>query len=117
MFKKLFVLLAIPVLLAGSMQAQADPVGGTQTAYTNVLAHRTDVYRLECWGGQQTQVNVVGDGDTNLMVLVYDDAGNLIVTDTGVSATVTFTVFRTGTFTIKVINLGDVYNHYFIKVW
>jgi hypothetical protein len=62
-------------------------------------------------------VNVSGDGDTDLDLYVYDDGGRLIVFDEEMDdqPMVTFEVYRSSTFTIKVKNRGRVYNEY--RIW
>lgn len=60
------------------------------------------------------EIGVVGDGDTDLDLYVYDDNGNLIDKDIRYSGDcyVSWIPRRTGTFLIRVVNRGKVYNDY-----
>ena len=65
-------------------------------------------------GGELAHVDIVGDGDTDLDVYIYDENGNLIDRDTDYDdrPCVMWTPRWTGTFVIKIQNLGRVYNQY-----
>lgn len=60
------------------------------------------------------EVGIIGDGDTDLDLYVYDNNGNLIESDDDYSGDcyVSWVPRRTGTFVIKVVNRGKVYNNY-----
>lgn len=87
---------------------------GHKLAADKVLAHDTDAYKITFEGGETAQVVVSGDGDTDLDLFVYDQNGNLVVsdTDTGDDCLVEWKPVWTGPFTVKVKNLGGVYNEY-----
>lgn len=88
--------------------------GGPKRANTDVKAFGTDVITLRFKGGENAVVTISGDGDTDLDLLVYDENGNLVASDTGGSdnCRVRFYPKKSGAFKIKVKNLGNVYNHY-----
>jgi len=67
-------------------------------------------------GGYLAEVGVIGDGDTDLDLYVYDENGNAIESDTDYSGDcyVSWVPRRTGTFIIKVLNRGKVYNNYIL---
>jgi len=92
-------------------------VGGGQYNRTNVRAHGTDQYRIRFRAGQTAIVTAIGDGDTDLDLYVYDENGNLIDSDTDYTdnCVCTFTPRWTGTFTIRVVNRGGVYNNYVLR--
>ena len=79
-----------------------------------VQAGRTDVYTITFRGGELAEVGVVGDGDTDLDLYVYDENDNLIAKDIdyGDDCYVSWTPSWTGAFKIKIKNLGNVYNRY-----
>jgi hypothetical protein len=79
-----------------------------------VQAGRTDVYTITFRGGELAEVGVVGDGDTDLDLYVYDENDNLIAKDIdyGDDCYVSWTPSWTGAFKIKIKNLGNVYNSY-----
>lgn len=82
-----------------------------------VNAKSTDRYTQRFYAGETAYIYVNGDGDTDLDLYVYDENGNLIDSDTdpGDFCLCSFTPKWSGTFTIKVKNLGGVYNKYRIR--
>ncbi|MBM4073454.1 MAG: hypothetical protein FJ271_31700 [Planctomycetes bacterium] len=98
--------------LAGAVEAGRIPGPGIDTrrceAYSSVTYH--DTFR----GGELAVVSIVGDGDTDLDVFVYDRFGNLIVQGIGLTdrETVRWVPRSTGTYRIVVRNLGGVWNRY-----
>jgi hypothetical protein len=82
-----------------------------------VLAYDTDTWRVWAPSGQ-TQVIVDGDGDTDLDCWVYDRFGNLLGSDTDTTdlCIIRFRNPSNGDLTIRVRNLGDVYNEYDLTV-
>ena len=99
-------------------QVNASPTTGCKTSSTSVKAHTTDVFTLTFRANERACVIVSGDGDTDLDLFIYDENGNLIASDTdaGDDCIVTWNPRWTGTFTIKVKNLGSVYNNYKILI-
>ena len=98
--------------------AAKGPPGGTKSGWHRVDAYTTDVFQVVLQGGEPWAVTVNGDGDTDLDLYVYDENGSLIESDTdGMDYCVCSGRARwTGPFTIRVKNLGSVYNDYFITV-
>lgn len=86
--------------------------------YDSVNAHTTDTYNVRFRGGEVACVIVNGDGDTDLDLYIYDDNGNFITSDTDSTDTCvcTWTPRYTGNFTIKIKNLGRVYNRYAMAI-
>lgn len=83
--------------------------------------HRHDVelragryidYTEEFRGGQVAEVGIVGDGDTDVDLVVYDSNGNRICSSTrgGDREYCRWTPAWTGEFTVRVSNYGRVYN-------
>jgi hypothetical protein len=94
-------------------------VGGPQSAVHQVDAYSTDVFVVHFYGDEPAAVSVVGDGDTDLDLYVYDENGYLIGSDTDPTdrCLVLFRPRWTGAFRIEVRNLGSVYNEYRIRAW
>lgn len=92
-------------------------VGGPKYASSYVYAGDTDVYNVSFRGGEIAIVTVIGDGDTDLDLYVYDNNGNLIASDTDYSddCVCTWTPRWTGNFRIKIVNRGRVYNSYLLR--
>lgn len=94
--------------------AQMGRIGGPGRITTIVGAYDTDAYRITFSGGNTARITLIGDGDTDLDLFVYDSAGNRVASDIGPTdtAVITFTPRATATYTVRVINLGRVYNRY-----
>src|SRR5688572_20095365 len=82
-----------------------------------VLAYDTDTWRVWTPAGDRRLI-VEGDGDTDLDCWVYDRYGNPLGRDTGSSdvCVVDFRHQATGNVTIRIRNLGSVYNEYRLMV-
>lgn len=101
----------------------AKPVqqGGTLGSTTGPIVHngRIDArsrltYQVTFQAGELARVAVVGDGDTDLDLYIFDQNGNLIVQDIDFSdrCLVEWTPRWTGTFYIRIVNRGSVYNRF-----
>ena len=79
-----------------------------------VLAGDTDIWKFTFRGLETAIVMVIGDGDTDLDLYIYDSNGNLIDSDEDNTdnCVCTFTPRWTGTFYVKIVNRGRVYNNY-----
>lgn len=93
-------------------------VGGTRSGIHKVPAHSTHTFRYKFYAKQRATVVVSGDGDTDLDLYIYDSNGNLITSDTDYSddCVCAWIPYWTTTFTIKVVNRGNVYNKYYISI-
>lgn len=91
---------------------------GPTTKVDVVSARTTDVYQVSFYGGQTAECAVIGDGDTDLDLYIYDENGNLIVKDDDYTDNcyVRWTPRWTGKFTIKIKNRGNISNRYVIAV-
>lgn len=89
---------------------------GPDAQCDRVYAHQTAVYTKTFRAGSKAEVLVVGDGDTDLDLYVYDENGNSIASDTDYTdrCYVSFYPRWTGEFIIKIKNRGNVYNNYCI---
>lgn len=101
-------------LISDVQRATRGAVNGPVREYDRVLAGKTDVWPIRFRGGETAYVVVSGDGDTDLDLYVYDENGNLIASDYDSldDCVVSFNPRWTGTFYIKIKNLGRVYNEY-----
>ena len=66
----------------------------------------------------EARVTVEGDGDTDLDLYIYDENNNLITKDDdNIDYCIcTWTPKWTGTFKIKIVNRGSVYNRYHLMI-
>jgi hypothetical protein len=98
--------------------ARATKVRGATRGATvhkdSVNARASDNYQVEFRGSELARIAVVGDGDTDLDLYVYDESGNEICRDTDRTDRLfcEWTPRWTGVFRIKIANLGNVYNRY-----
>ena len=113
-------LLAIADKVAAKLAGDADKTrgayGGPKYMHDRVYAHSYKQYTQAFYGGEIAEVAVVGDGDTDLDLYIYDENGNLIVSDTDYTdrCYVRFQPRWTGNFYVKIVNRGNVYNNYTI---
>lgn len=111
-------LIAMADNVTAKINAQAEgtrgALGGPKYANSSVSAHSYTYYNQKFWADELAEILVSGDGDTDLDLYVYDENGNLIVSDTDYSddCYVRFYPRWTGTFRIKIVNRGGVYNKY-----
>ena len=92
-------------------------VGGPKGQRDRILAKDVNSYVVKFWANELAEVCVSGDGDTDLDLYVYDANGNLIGSDTDYTddCVVRWVPAWTGSFTIKVVNRGMVYNDF--SIW
>ena len=99
-----------------STEASRGRLGGPGEAYRRVAANSYVIDYVSYKGGLLAEVFVSGDGDTDLDMYVYDENGNLVGQDDDYSddCYVSWYPKWTGTFIIKVVNRGKVYNNYYL---
>lgn len=117
MIKMLVSVLALGAVAFFATDASANRSGGFSRHFDAVDAYQTDTYTEVFYQGP-AQIELKGDGDTDLDCAVYDGYGNLISEDLRNYdyCLLNFTVFRAGTFTVQVRNWGSVYNNYVIQM-
>jgi len=79
-----------------------------------VYGKSNNTYHLTMIGKEVAEIALVGDGDTDLDLYMYDEYGNLIIADEDNSdrCYVSFTPAWTGTFKVVVKNRGNFTNDY-----
>lgn len=107
---------------AESAKAKSS-AGGTLGSTRGAITHRDSVnarsyddYKISFYGGEVARVAVVGDGDTDVDLYVYDENGHLIAKDDDRTAecVVSFVPRWTGPFRVRVVNNGYVYSNYLL---
>lgn len=90
--------------------------GGATTHRDRVLKRTADNYNLRFRGGERARVAVIGDGDTDLDLVVEDENGNVVAQDMDLTdnCVVEWTPRWTGTFHVRVINNGNLFNNYLL---
>jgi hypothetical protein len=101
-------------VMAVASQVDAGDVTGPNLHKDQVLANHTDSYEITFEGDEKAVVAIIGDGDTDLDLFIYDENDNLIGENTDLTdrCSVEWTPSWTGKFSIKIKNLGSVYNEY-----
>ena len=95
-----------------------DKIGPSIDLYDKVLAGYTDTWTYTFRANSEARVTVEGDGDTDLDLYIYDENNNLITKDDdNIDYCIcTWTPKWTGTFKIKIVNRGSVYNRYHLMI-
>ena len=96
------------------MTSRGRTKGAVSGHRDRVLARSTDSYKLKFDGGRLAEILIKGDHDTDLDLYVYDENNHEICKDTDSTDTMycKWTPRWTGTFTIKIKNLGSISNIY-----
>jgi hypothetical protein len=117
MFRKLTIAAAVTCFALIAVAANAGAVPYPVVHPDVVRAYSTDVYHITFRGQEVAYVAVTGDHDTDLDLYVEDENGNRIASDTDSTdrCIVRFTPRWTGSFTIRIVNLGSVYNRYLLE--
>lgn len=91
-------------------------IGGASRTLSRLPGGNTDVWKVPFYGNSYAEVAVVGDGDSNLDVLVTDENGNTICYDVSWSDKVycDFVPRWNGFFYITVQNTGRKRNSYYL---
>ena len=122
--KKFMLLVAMFMAFTAYASAQYPNSKSSSSYYHSsvteerVLANSTDTYSEVFVADVNVVVYVEGDGDTDLDLYIYDESGNLIDSDTDNTdrCYCEWTPRWRGKFTIKIKNLGSVYNAYTMYV-
>jgi hypothetical protein len=91
-------------------------VGGPIKSLHVCPAFGTQSFRVTYRAGELAVCIMDGDGSTDLDIFIYDENGNLIASDVGLSdyARLTWVPRWTGPFVIRISNLGSRANAYYI---
>jgi hypothetical protein len=107
------------VAAPGSAQSRfgaliSNRMAQVERGFFRLVGRKDNVHKMSVKAGQNIAVMVNGDGSTNLDVWVYDTDGDLVDSGEGVDdqEKVRFEAEQTGTYTIRVSNLGQEINTY-----
>lgn len=95
-------------------QTTRGRVGGPGERYSYVYGNSNDLYEVSFVESQLAEIVVIGDGDTDLDLYVYDSNENLIVKDDDYTdrCYVSWVPRWTGRFIVKIVNRGPILNNY-----
>ncbi|MCC6416650.1 MAG: hypothetical protein IT429_00195 [Gemmataceae bacterium] len=110
--KKTTLALAAVAFLALTGMVNADRQGGPGVWSGRVSAYSSRYLTEYFVGGRTAVVSIVGDGSTDVDIIVRDENGNVVARGLGPTdrETVRFRPIWTGRFTIELRNLGSVWN-------
>ncbi len=113
---KVILALAKQVESGISKSTTRGAVGGPKYAESRVYGKDYVFYEVKFWANELAEVVVIGDGDNDLDLYIYDQNGNLIASDTDYTdqCICRWVPSWTGAFTIKIVNRGIVYSNYAI---
>lgn len=99
--------------------AKRSPVDGIIDRFFRIPSRGTHDWSVRLQAYQTTVIAISGDGTTDLDLYVYDQYGNLIVSDVsyGDQCYVALDVYVTSNFLVRVVNRGYVYNDYEILIF
>lgn len=91
-------------------------IGGAISRASRLPAGMTDVWEVPFYGSSYAELAIIGDGDTNLDVLVSDENGNTVCFDSSWTDKVgcDFVPAWNGYFYITVQNTGEARNSYYL---
>lgn len=91
-------------------------IGGASRTLSRLPGGKIDVFEVPFRGGSLAELAIVGDGDSDLDLLVTDENGNTICVDRSYSDKLycSFTPAWDGYFLVAVANQGNIRNSYYI---
>ena len=94
-------------------------VAMAQGSFRRILPRQTHTFTAYVVAGVPAAVTINGDEDTDLDLFVYNRFGQLVAVDDDDTdyCVVRWVPATSGMVTIRVVNLGSVYNDYFIERW
>ena len=97
-------------------KATRGAVGGAKYGEGRVYGKMSTDYQVKFWANELAEVIVVGDGDNDLDLYIYDSNGNLIASDSDYTdqCVCRWVPAWTGAFTIRIINRGAIYSDFVI---
>ena len=109
-------LLLVIIFCCNCLFCFAGATGGLRYTVERVNAKDTNSHVVRFNAGELAKIRVLGDGDTDLDLYVYDENGNLIERDDDYTDNcyVSWKPKWTGSFTIRIVNRGIVYNRYML---
>ena len=107
----LMVAVAFAGSLAGGFANEAHAQSGR---LYRVEAFSSRTFTMDCSRGETTEIGIVGDGDNDLDLYVYDQDGRLLAYDEDSTdrCYVRWTARAAGRYLVKVVNRGRVYSEF-----
>ena len=102
--------------IASAPASTRGAVGGPKYSQDRVYGKDYVQYQVKFWANELAEIIVVGDGDNDLDLYVYDQNGNLVASDADYTdqCVCRWVPAWTGTFTVRIVNRGAIYSNYAI---
>lgn len=103
---------------AAANENQPESTPEVKCGNERIAANSYKIFEFKFYRGERGAVVMKGDGDTDLDLYVYNPDGRLIAKDEHYSdeGAAGWFVSTTGTYTVKVVNRGRVYNDFRICI-
>jgi len=99
-------------------QANPDSKGthGAVTGHSLLPPYESEKWYIPCYPGEASTIEIIGDGNTNLDIFVYDKCNTLVASDSNKSdkCSVTWIPKWKEKFQAEVVNMNDKNNNYVI---
>ena len=115
----LVILGGVPSFVLANSNSLTETIKEISMANTGDFRLNASSYQIHTVFLNRGYANILlkGDGDTDLDLYVYDDTGLIAKSEcTCDYEKIPITIYRSGYFTIKVLNRGNVYNNYSLTV-
>lgn len=108
--------LLLSLIEDAEVEGSRGRVGGAIQRMSRLPAGLTDVWEVPFYGASQSEVAILGDGDSNLDVMIADANGNTICVDVSASDKMMcdFVPAENGYFYVTVQNKGATKNSYYL---
>ena len=103
-------------VIASTPVSTRGAVGGPKYTQDRVYGKDYVQYQVKFWANELAEIIVVGDGDNDLDLYVYDQNGNLIASDADYTdqCVCRWVPAWTGTFIVRIVNRGAIYSNFAI---
>jgi hypothetical protein len=114
--KKFILSVMFLASVAITYTASAGSIDGPGRRRDVVGSHKTDSYWMAFEGGERAEVNVRGDGSTDLDCYVKDTAGSIVAVDMDTTDYCVLNWFptRTKKYKLEIVNNGNIPNAYLL---
>ena len=103
-------------IVDGRVSSTRGAVGGPRYGESRVYGKCYVDYQVKFWANELAEVIVIGDGDNDLDLYIYDQNGNLIASDSDYTdqCVCRWVPSWTGSFRIRIVNRGAIYSNFAI---
>lgn len=101
----------------GGPAVEFGAIRGSVVHLDTILPRSTDEYTLTFRAGEVAWIRILGEQVTDLDLYVYDASGTLVAMDDDLSSycIASWVPWRTGTYTVRIVNRGSSSNSYLVR--